>query len=795
MNEKQIKDKGLLDQIAIHRQQVTDLQSSETELLKVLENLKQKDDLYRLIAELSNDGIVVMGNKGLLFFNRTYLDMLGYSGPEDRADKTVFFNIHPDDRPMVADYAQRRLAGETVPSRYEFRMLKKDNSIIYVEASAAVITYLNDKASLIFIRDITQRKQTESKLKESEEKYRLVVENASEGILVAQDGKLKFMNQAALEIIGYSEDIMKSMPFTAFIHPEDRDMVYEYHVSRLRGEDRPPHYAFRIITGKGSVKWVELHAVTIDWEGHPATLNFQSDVTERKQAEAALIKERERFQNLVEQAPYGMMLVEKNGAIGYINPKFTEIFGYTKQEVPDLKTWRTNAYPDKKYREEIGVTLEADLEHLKTGGRLLRTFTVMCKDGMEKVINFIAVELKDDQFLIACEDITERRKLETQLLQAQKMEAVGTLAGGIAHDFNNLLMGIQGYASLMLLNIDAGHPHYEKLKAIEDQVQSGADLTRQLLGFARGGRYEVKITDLNKLIRKAASLFGRTKKEIRIYEKYAESLWHVEADRGQLEQVLLNLFVNAWQAMPGGGSLYLETENVILDDHYIKPYNINPGAYAKISVTDTGVGMDEKTRARVFDPFFTTKGMGRGTGLGLASAYGIIKGHGGMINVYSETGHGTAFHIYLPASLKELAKEDLPSHPVQKGHETILIVDDEKTILEVTKAILENLGYHILTAQTGHEAIDIYLADSEKIDLVILDMVMPVMGGGETFVKMKAFNPDIKAILSSGYSLSEQAKSIMDQGIKAFIQKPYRLDDLSQKIRDVIEMDTGRRKV
>jgi two-component system cell cycle sensor histidine kinase/response regulator CckA len=232
------------------------------------------------------------------------------------------------------------------------------------------------------------------------------------------------------------------------------------------------------------------------------------------------------------------------------------------------------------------------------------------------------------------------------------MEAIGTLAGGIAHDFNNLLMAIQGRTSIMLMDKDSSHPDFGHLKGIEGYIGSAADLTKQLLGFARGGKYEVKPTDLNELIKKETRMFGRTKKEITIHEKYEDNLWPVEVDRGQIQQVLLNLYVNAWQAMPSGGELYIRTQNVTLDENYLKPHQFEPGRYVQISITDTGIGMDKATRERIFDPFFTTKEIGRGTGLGLASAYGILKNHGGFINVYSEKGHGSTFNIYLPASEK-----------------------------------------------------------------------------------------------------------------------------------------------
>jgi len=379
------------------------------------------------------------------------------------------------------------------------------------------------------------------------------------------------------------------------------------------------------------------------------------------------------------------------------------------------------------------------------------------------------------------------REMEKKLHQAQKLESIGTLAGGIAHDFNNLLMGIQGHASLTLLNLDPSHPNYERLKRIEEQAASGADLTKQLLGFARGGRYEVKTTDINDIIKKTSYMFGRTKKEITIHLKYGKDLWAVEVDRGQMEQVFMNLYVNAWQAMPGGGKIYLETENVLWDDEQVLPYAIKPGKYVKISVTDTGTGMDENTRERIFDPFFSTKAMGRGTGLGLATVYGIIKGHGGMINVYSEPGHGTTFAVYLPASEKEVVKEQAVEDTVLRGRETILLVDDENIVLDVSKEMLEFLGYRIYIAGSGQEAIDVYREKRNDIDLVILDMIMPGMSGGEVLDRLRDINPEIRVLLSSGYSINGQAQQIMDRGCNGFLQKPFQLQKLARKVREMLD--------
>jgi nitrogen-specific signal transduction histidine kinase/CheY-like chemotaxis protein len=383
-------------------------------------------------------------------------------------------------------------------------------------------------------------------------------------------------------------------------------------------------------------------------------------------------------------------------------------------------------------------------------------------------------------------DVTEQKRLEANLLQAQKLEAVGTLAAGIAHDFNNILMGIQGRISLMMAELDASHPHHEHLKGIENYVKSATGLTGQLLGFAKGGKYEIKPTDMNELLSSSSDMFGRTRKEIRIIRNLSENLWPVEVDRGQMNQVLLNLYVNAWQAMPKGGDLYLQTANQFLDEDYACYNEISPGRYVKIVITDTGDGMDESVRARIFDPFFTTKGMGKGSGLGLASAYGIIKNHAGTINVYSEPGRGTAFSIYLPASNKAVIEEPLPIVAMAKGNALILLVDDEEMVREVGSQMLKKLGHRVIVTDSGKMALDILGSETSRIDLVILDMIMPGLTGGETFERIKQIDPEMKVLLSSGYSINGQAVEILGRGCDGFIQKPFGLMELSQKIKEVL---------
>jgi PAS domain S-box-containing protein len=632
-----------------------------------------------------------------------------------------------------------------------------------------------------------ERKRNEQALRQSEERYRTILEEMEDGYQeVDLAGNFTFFNESFLKIFGFSE---KEMMGTNYRHyaadAAIAQKVYRTYNEMYRTGGPIKKFDWDIIRKDGSRRTIEFFASLLrDPDGRLTGFRgVVRDVTDR-------MREETLYRTIANSSTVGVYIVQ-DGAICFANAHIARYSGYPESELIGARILEF-VHPDDRemVREKAGNMLRGEtaspyeyriIDRENRVRWLMETVTSIPYRGRRAVLGNTMDITEEKKF----EDV--RRKLEAQLQQAKKMESIGTLAGGIAHDFNNLLMGIQGYASLMLMELDAGHPHYEKLRAIEKQVQSGADLTQQLLGFARGGRYEVRPTDMNRLIAATAAMFGRTKKEIRIHEKYGEGLWAVDADRGQMDQVLLNLFVNAWQAMPGGGDLFLQTDNIHLDTAYVAPYEIQPGPYVKVSVTDTGVGMDEKTRQRIFDPFFTTREMGRGTGLGLASAYGIIKGHGGFINVYSEKGHGTTFSIYLPASTREAVREAPSAGVIRRGHETVLVVDDEHMILDVTREMLEGLGYRALVAQGGADALEIYRADHEQIDLIILDMIMPGMGGGELLDRMKDVNPGVRVILSSGYSINGEAKAILARGARLFLQKPFRLDDLSQKIRGALE--------
>ena len=476
----------------------------------------------------------------------------------------------------------------------------------------------------------------------------------------------------------------------------------------------------------------------------------------------------------------------------FFNDALCEIYGYPGDELLGMNIRKLTDQETAKQGYHV-------FNKVYTTGKAEKGFewTVVRKDGTKKLVEAsisLRKNAEDEPIGLRgiIRDISEKQRLEVQLQHVQRMESLGTLAGGIAHNFNNLLMGIMGYASLMLLETDSGHLNYKRLKNIEKQVISGSKLTSQLLGYAREGNYEVKPINLNQLVKETSDTFGMTKKEVTVHQNFSENLRGINADQGQIEQVLLNLYVNAADAMPGGGDLFLKTNNATHKDMTVKPYKVKPGDYVLLTVRDTGIGMDKETMERVFEPFYSTKGLARGTGLGMASAYGIINAHGGYIHLFSKKEHGTTCHIYLPATEKKVEKKQVLSDEFVKGKGTVLLVDDEQLVLESGEYMLKHLGFEVLLSENGQEAVEMYKKNQERIEMVLLDMVMPVMGGGETFDRIKEMNAKVKVLLSSGYSIEGEAKEILDRGCDAFIQKPFNLKELSRKIKEILGGFPGR---
>ncbi|MCD4787642.1 MAG: response regulator [Desulfobacterales bacterium] len=561
------------------------------------------------------------------------------------------------------------------------------------------------------------------------------------------DGHFVYIN-GTIKSMGYLPEELIGKHFSAIIHPDDiasvsRSNVLKKYKGSITGDKNPPKLFDERRTEKRGTKCLIIRLIQKGWEREENSKTVYVEVMASGQYDKAVSRKDKAF----------------IGTVGAIRDIEKQKYAYDTASVNDG---------------------EISCGEISSSG----------PDG----IDVDSPDRKHEGTVGIIRDITERRifeqqkaKLEKRLQQARKMEALGQLAGGIAHNFNNLLMAIQGNTSLMLLETVSSHSHYARLRSIEEQVRSASKLTAQLLGYARKGRYEVKSLDLNRVVEETSEIFGKAKMGVTIHKELADGLFATEADESQLKQILLDLYLNAAEAMLDSGDFIVKTSNVTHEDMKDKEYDPKPGNYVLLTIIDTGVGMDKSTMGLIFDPFFTTKHMGMGTGLGLAAVYGIITGHGGYIDVESRKGHGSTFSLYFPASGEKVRKVLRTADEITRTTGTVLLVDDEDIVLEVEKELLETLGYEVLTARDGKEAVEVYKKKWDKIDLVLMDMVMPNMGGGEAYDRMKEINPRVKVLLSSGYSIDREAKEILARDCDGFIQKPCTIKELSEKIREILE--------
>ena len=775
----------------------TDAGKGDMEQIKIAD-LQEIERRFQTVFEAAPIGIAVANPEGyFLEVNDALVKMLGYSQHEI-AGMTFVDITHPDDQAETRRLSQAVRDGTINSYRSEKRYVKKNGGVVWAVVRATAIR--RDDGSIKYwlglMEDISERKKAQEALAESEKKYRMLFESSAEGILIAEieNRKFRYANHTICTMLGYSSDELCRMGIED-IHPEDEMPFVRSEFEALARGEKGLAENIPCLCKDGKKIFVNINSTKMVIDGIDCNVGFFQNISERLKSEEAIRQSEEKYRSILESIEEGYFEVDLNGKFTFFNNALCTILGFPSGE---LMQTDNRDFTSKKTARKILMVFQ---RIVRTGrpARILN-YEIASKDGRKKILEISASLMRNADrepigFRGLVRDVTEqltaekeKERIAAQIRQAQKMEAIGTLAGGIAHDFNNLLMGFQGNLSLMLMEMSPDNPYYDYLTSMEDYVKRGSDLTRQILGFARGGKYEVRTTNINDLLEQSSQMFGRTKKEITIHKKFQKNPWPVEVDRGQIEQVLLNLFVNSWQAMPTGGDIFLATENVILkEEDWDKPYALKQGDYVKIAVADTGVGMDKNTLERIFEPFFTTKEVSRGTGLGLASAYGIIKNHSGMIDVASERGHGTTFTIYLPRSDKDYLKERPVPEKTIKGNETVLLVDDEEMVADIGERMLKKLGYRVLLAESGRKAIQIFEKAHHRIDLVILDMIMPEMGGSETFDMLKAIAPDIKVLLSSGYSLDGKASQIMKRGCNGFIQKPFNLKHFSQKIREILD--------
>ncbi len=631
--------------------------------------------------------------------------------------------------------------------------------------------------------DIVQRKRVEEALRESEREYRNLVDHAPVGIYKSDlEGNILYVNDALLEMTGFAtfEEMQSAGVLARYKNLDDRDALIE----NLKKTGTVKNLEVDLLTKSGATKNV---MVTAALEENVIS-GMIMDVTERKRA----VEERIRLATAVEQAAESVIITDRRGTIEYVNPAFEKLSGFTAAEIVgrNFRILKSDRHDEAFYREmwetiSSGKAWVGRINNRMKDGTLCEFETIISpiRDSSGVIVNFVSVN----------RDVTQEVALEAQLRQAQKMEAVGTLAGGIAHDFNNLLQVIQGYTEVLIHGANQSQSSYESLQKIHRSAKRGAELTRQLLTFSRKVQSERRPLDLNHEVEEMKNLLERTiPKMIEIELHLSEIPAVVNADPVQVEQALMNLVVNAMDAMPEGGRIIVETENIALNEEFCKTHlGAKPGEYIMLSISDTGHGMDKETLEHVFEPFYTTKEVGKGTGLGLAMVYGIVKNHEGYILCYSEPDMGTTFKIYLPTMDQDGGKKKAKEREdrITGGMETILLVDDEEYIRELGVELFSDAGYTVLTATDGESALRLYQRELERIDLIILDLVIPGMGGKKCYEEILKINPQAKILVVSGYSASGPGKEALEAGARGFVGKPFDVGDMLKTVREILDQD------
>jgi two-component system cell cycle sensor histidine kinase/response regulator CckA len=882
------------------------------------EAIRESENRYRTAIEHCNDGVAIGKGTITLFVNQRYLEMFGYDKPEEIVGKPGSVVAHPDDINRMEAIMLARQRGEKVPSRYEIRGIRKNGEPIDIEISATRTVYGGEAVSLAYLRDITDRKKAEKKLRESEEKYRTLVEQSLQGLVIVQDGCFVFCNSKFCEITGYSvEELLSLSPenISAMIHIDNRELIEDRWRDQIAGKQVPSHYEYRSVKKDGTEIWLEIYSSIIEYNGKPAIQSAIMDITQHKRTAEALQQAEQKYRSIFEGALEGIFRATPDGRFLAANPSLAHMLGYSSPDefiaaIKDIgrqlfvererrkeylhelrnqgivrgfefqafrknksKIWLsiyTRAYSDSAgeisyydgYVEDITEHKQADenlqraldwqkaifegsrdaviisdrnskfmaaneeackltgyskeellnlgawdlnknvdpseldvlRDRIFSGEDVLGETKIYTKDGRE-----IDVEFGHRRVIISGElyihsiarDIGNRKRLEAQLQQAQKMEAIGILAGGVAHDFNNLLNAINGYSELALEELASDNPIRKDLEQVIKAGKQATSLTSQLLSFSRKQILQPEIMNLNETVDEMSTMLRRLiGEDIRLVVNTQPNLGFVNADPAQLQQIIMNLSVNARDAMPEGGRLTIETANAEFDENYIRDHAVDEaGSYVMLAISDNGIGMDTATRARIFEPFFTTKSKGKGTGLGLSTIYGIVKQSNGFIWVYSEPGKGTTFKIYFPRveGKKAPAAAENKFEAGFQGSESILVVEDEATVRALASRILRNRGYEVLEAADGMEALSISQQHAGEIHLVLTDVVMPGIGGKDLVSQLKAARPDIKALYVSGYTDNAIIyHGVLDRNV-AFLQKPFTTDGLARKVREVID--------
>lgn len=774
-----------------------ELEMLNDELRRTQEKLEASRARYLHLFDMAPVGYLTLGKNGLIVeANLTVATQFGVARGDLLRQPLARFIFSKDKN--IFHRLRKKLSAAVESQVDELRMVRADGAVFWVQMRIA--PSMSDEYKII-LSDITGRKRAEEELRQSETLYRSVVTAMAEGVVFqAASGKIVAVNAAADKITGRMAEQLIGQTF------EDQQWRAVYEDGTPFATERFPSLVtlrtgmpqsdvvIGIHTPEGELKWLSLNSQPLMAAGetrpHAVVTTFH-DVTERKRAERTLVEKETRMRILVETIPDLIWLKDAEGVYLTCNKIFEQFFGAKESDIVGKTDY------DFVNKELADFFREHDRKAMAAGGPSSNMeWITFASDGHRAYLNTIKTPMYDAEgrllgVLGIGRDITEYHKLEDQLRHAQKMESIGTLAGGIAHDFNNILSAIIGYGQVTLMDMPQDDPLRMNIENMLGSAESAASLTQSLLTFSRKQITERKPIDLNTVLKKVKKFLVRViGEDVAVRMALAGGQLAIFADGGQLEQVFMNLATNARDAMPKGGSFFIESSVIELDNQFVTAHGYGkPGTYAMVTVTDTGEGMSEEIRKKIFEPFFTTKEAGRGTGLGLAMVYGIVKKHEGLINVYSEPGKGTTFRIYLPmikAAAEEGRKAVEAECPVG-GKETILLAEDDANLRKLTVLYLEQMGYTVITANDGEEAVRKFMENKDRIQLLLFDIVMPKKNGREAYEDIRNVAPAVPVIFASGYSADMlRGKSLIENGA-ALLYKPLLPQSLLKKVREILD--------